>query len=103
MCIRDRVVFDRIREYLTDHKREGVVQVFNKAMNLTLSRTLMTGLNVMIVLLIIFFMGSAAIKGFVFGLFVGIVVGTYSSIFVASAVAVDFLKRKEEKQVALAA
>ncbi|MBP6573531.1 MAG: protein translocase subunit SecDF [Flavobacteriales bacterium] len=97
------VVFDRIREYLTDHKREGVVQVFNKAMNLTLSRTLMTGLNVMIVLLIIFFMGSAAIKGFVFGLFVGIVVGTYSSIFVASAVAVDFLKRKEEKQVALAA
>ncbi|MEO8066790.1 MAG: protein translocase subunit SecDF [Flavobacteriales bacterium] len=97
------VVFDRIREYLTDHKREGVVTVFNKAMNLTLGRTLMTGLNVMIVLLIIFFMGSASIKGFVFGLFAGIVVGTYSSIFVASAVAVDFLKRKEDKQLAMAA
>ncbi|MFZ1687555.1 MAG: protein translocase subunit SecDF [Flavobacteriales bacterium] len=97
------VVFDRIREYLTDHKREGVVTVFNKAMNLTLSRTLMTGLNVMIVLLIIFFMGSASIKGFVFGLFAGIVVGTYSSIFVASAVAVDFLKRKETKHLAMAA
>ena len=97
------VVFDRIREYLTDHKREGVVPVFNKAMNLTLSRTLMTGLNVMIVLLIIFFAGSPSIKGFVFGLFAGIVVGTYSSIFVASAVAVDFLKRKETKQLAMAA
>jgi SecD/SecF fusion protein len=89
------VVFDRIREYLTEHKREDVVTVFNKAMNLTLGRTLMTGLNVMIVLLIIFFLGSVSIKGFVFGLFAGVVVGTYSSIFVASAVAVDFLKRKE--------
>ena len=97
------VVFDRIREYLTDHKREDVETVFNKAMNLTLSRTIMTGLNVMFVLIIIFVMGSASIKGFVFGLFAGIVFGTYSSIFVASAVAVDFLKRREQRQLAAAA
>lgn len=97
------VVFDRIREYLSDHKRDDVETVFNKAMNLTLSRTIMTGLNVMFVLIIIFVMGSVSIQGFVFGLFAGIVFGTYSSIFVASAVAVDFLKRREQRQLAAAA
>jgi SecD/SecF fusion protein len=93
------VVFDRIREYLREHKREPVVTVFNKAMNATLSRTLNTGFNTMLVLLIIFFFGGVSIQGFVFGLFAGILVGTYSSIFIASAVAVDLLKRKKEEVV----
>ncbi|MBV6405446.1 MAG: protein translocase subunit SecD [Flavobacteriales bacterium] len=91
------VVFDRIREYLREHKREDTMTVFNKAINSTLSRTLNTGFNTMLVLLIIFFFGGVSIKGFVFGLFVGIVVGTYSSIFVASAIAADLLKNKERK------
>jgi len=89
------VVFDRIREYLQDHKREPMETVFNKAINSTLSRTLNTGICTMLVLLIIFFFGGVAIKGFVFGLFVGTVVGTYSSIFIASASAVDLLLRRK--------
>lgn len=89
------VVFDRIREYTREHKREPVVSLFNKAINSTLSRTLNTGVCTMLVLLIIFFFGGVSIKGFVFGLFVGTVVGTYSSIFVASASAVDLLLRKK--------
>jgi SecD/SecF fusion protein len=89
------VVFDRIREYMRDHKREPVVTVFNKALNATLSRTLNTGFNTMLVLLIIFFFGGVSIQGFVFGLFAGILVGTYSSIFVASAAAVELLRRRK--------
>ncbi|MBK9076143.1 MAG: protein translocase subunit SecDF [Flavobacteriales bacterium] len=91
------VVFDRIREFTQDHKREAVVPLFNKAINSTLSRTLNTGVCTLIVLLIIFFFGGVSIKGFVFGLFVGTLVGTYSSIFVASAAAVDLLLRKKKK------
>ncbi len=90
------VVFDRIREYVREHKRESTVVVFNKAINSTLSRTLNTGVCTLLVLLIIFFFGGVSIKGFVFGLFFGTLVGTYSSIFVASAVAVDLLKGKEK-------
>ena len=89
------VVFDRIREFTREHKREPVVSLFNKAINSTLSRTLNTGICTMLVLLIIFFFGGVAIKGFVFGLFVGTVVGTYSSIFIASASAVDLLLRRK--------
>ncbi|MBK9289764.1 MAG: protein translocase subunit SecD [Flavobacteriales bacterium] len=89
------VVFDRIREYMHDHKRDPVVTVFNKAINSTLSRTINTGFCTLLVLIIIFFFGGLSIKGFVFGLFFGILVGTYSSIFVASAVAVDLLKDRE--------
>jgi len=97
------VVFDRIREFTREHKREPVVSLFNKAINSTLSRTLNTGICTMLVLLIIFFFGGLSIKGFVFGLFVGTVVGTYSSIFVASASAVDLLLRKKETVTAKAA
>ncbi|MBL7939026.1 MAG: protein translocase subunit SecD [Flavobacteriales bacterium] len=89
------VVFDRIREFTREHKREPVVSLFNKAINSTLSRTLNTGVCSMLVLLIIFFFGGLSIKGFVFGLFIGTLVGTYSSVFVASASAVDLLLRKK--------
>ncbi|HRF80882.1 MAG TPA: protein translocase subunit SecF, partial [Flavobacteriales bacterium] len=89
------VVFDRIREYTRDHKREPVLNLFNMAINSTLSRTLLTGISTLIVLLIIFFFGGVAIKGFVFGLFIGTLVGTYSSIFIASAAAADLLLNKK--------
>ena len=97
------VVFDRIREYVRDHKREPQVVVFNKAINSTLSRTLNTGVCTLLVLVIIFLFGGVSIKGFVFGLFFGTLVGTYSSIFVASAVAVDLLTSKERKAGRVAA
>ncbi|MFZ1616274.1 MAG: protein translocase subunit SecDF [Flavobacteriales bacterium] len=86
------VVFDRIREYLEDHKRDPWGQVFNRAINSTLGRTINTSLTVVIVLLIIFLFGADSIKGFVFAMLVGIGVGTYSSIFIASAVVVDLHK-----------
>jgi SecD/SecF fusion protein len=86
------VVFDRIREYLQDHKREPWAVVFNKAINSTLGRTINTSVTVIIVLLVIFLFGGITIKGFVFAMLVGIAVGTYSSIFIASAVVVDLHK-----------
>ncbi len=89
------VVFDRIREYLLDHKREPYEVVINKAINSTLGRTMNTSLTTLLVLLIIFIFGGVAIKGFIFALLIGILVGTYSSIFVASAVVVDLLKGKD--------
>lgn len=92
------VVFDRIREYLLDHKREPHEVVVNKAINSTLGRTMNTSLTTLLVLVIIFFLGGVAIKGFVFALLIGILVGTYSSIFMASAVVVDLLKGKDRKE-----
>lgn len=86
------VVFDRIREYLQDHKRDPWGSVFNKAINSTLGRTINTSVTVLIVLLVIFLFGADSIKGFVFAMLVGIAVGTYSSIFIASAVVVDLHK-----------
>lgn len=92
------VVFDRIREYLRDHKREDTVTVFNKALNSTLSRTLNTGFCTLMVLAVIYFLGGVSIKGFVFGIFCGTVIGTYSSIFTGSAVAVDLILRREKNE-----
>lgn len=92
------VVFDRIREYLTDHKREPHEVVINKAINSTLGRTMNTSLTTLLVLLIIFMLGGVAIKGFIFALLIGILVGTYSSVFVASAVVVDLLKGKDKRE-----
>jgi SecD/SecF fusion protein len=89
------VVFDRIREYLRDHKRDTNEVVFNKAINSTLGRTLNTGMTTLVVLVVIFLLGGVSIQGFIFALFMGILVGTYSSIFVASAVVLDLLKKRK--------
>lgn len=97
------VVFDRIREFRMDHKRDPVMKVFNLAINSTLSRTLNTGVCTLLVLLIIFFFGGVSIQGFVFGLFAGVLTGTYSSIFVASAVAADLHKKEDRAPIAAAA
>ena len=89
------VVYDRIREYLRDHKREPYAVVINKAINSTLGRTMNTSLTTLLVLVVIFIFGGTAIKGFVFALLIGIGVGTYSSIFVAGAIVTDLLKDKD--------
>lgn len=91
------VVFDRIREYLAEYKREDQKTVINKALNSTLSRTINTSVSTFVVLLTIFLFGGETIKGFAFALMIGVVVGTYSSIFIATPVVIDLSKSEGTK------
>jgi len=88
------VVFDRIREFSLLHKKSSVVQVVNRALNSTLSRTINTSLSTFLVLLTIFIFGGESIKGFAFALMIGVVVGTYSSLFIATPMVIDLSKNK---------
>jgi SecD/SecF fusion protein len=83
------IVFDRIREY--SRKMIGAPKeiVINKAINETLSRTIMTSLTVFLTILILFLVGGEVTKGFAFAMLIGILTGTYSSIFVAAPILVD--------------
>ncbi len=87
------VVFDRIREYLGLYgTKRDEKEVINEALNSTLGRTINTSLSTFVVLFTIFILGGDNIKGFVFALMVGVVVGTYSSIFIATPSVLDFSK-----------
>ena len=86
------IVFDRIREFIGIHTNKDRDTVFNMAINATLSRTIITSLTTSFVVLILFLFGGSSITGFAFALLVGIVVGTYSSIFVATPVMRDLTK-----------
>lgn len=86
------VVFDRIREYLNTYTRKDKKEVINMAINSTVSRTVITSLTTLLVVGILFFFGGTSIKGFAFALLVGIIVGTYSSIFVATPIMSDLSK-----------
>ncbi|MEP7264182.1 MAG: protein translocase subunit SecDF [Bacteroidota bacterium] len=88
------VVFDRIREYLNIHPNMDHKKVINDALNATLSRTINTSLTIFFVLLAIFIFGGDVIRGFAFALLIGIVIGTYSSICIATPVVVDLDKQK---------
>jgi SecD/SecF fusion protein len=90
------VVFDRIREYLSGSKNKEMKPLINEALNSTLSRTFNTSFTIFIVLLAIFLFGGEVIRGFSFALLVGIVVGTYSSICIATPVVIDFTKDSKE-------
>jgi SecD/SecF fusion protein len=91
------VVFDRIREYFRTHnKRKDIVPLVNEALNQTLSRTLNTSLTTLVVMLVIFIWGGDNIRGFMFAMLIGILVGTYSSLFIASPIMVDTLKKSKE-------
>jgi SecD/SecF fusion protein len=83
------IIFDRIRENLGIHVNKDKDEVINMAINSTLSRTIMTSFTTVVVVLILFLFGGASIKGFAFALLVGIVVGTYSSVFIAAPVLHD--------------
>ncbi len=83
------IVFDRIREYLKDHRKEAMGSVINKALNSTLSRTINTSMTTFVVLLIIFIFGGESIRGFIFALMLGVIVGTYSSLYIASPIVND--------------
>ena len=87
------VVFDRIRENLSWKKDTDYKGEINGALNSTLSRTLNTSFTTLLVLFIIFIFGGTAIKGFIFALLMGILVGTYSSIFIATPLLIDFSKK----------
>ena len=93
------VVFDRIREYLKFTKTRDKKNLYNDALNSTLSRTFNTSMSTFIVLLAIFIFGGEAIQGFVFALLIGIVVGTYSSLFIATPVVFDSVKHKKIESV----
>ncbi len=92
------VVFDRIREDLSWKKESDFKSEINGALNSTLSRTINTSMTTFVVLLIIFVFGGAAIKGFIFALIIGILVGTYSSMFVATPLLVDLTKKIQLKK-----
>jgi SecD/SecF fusion protein len=96
------VVFDRIRENLSLHKKAGDKIQINRSLNSTLSRTINTSMTTFIVLLIVFLFGGAAIKGFIFALMIGVIVGTYSSLCIATPVLIDLsgkrMKVDEDKK-----
>jgi len=88
------VVFDRIREYMREHRKMAFGDMVNTALNSTLSRTINTSMTTLFVLLVIFLFGGETIRGFMFALLVGVIVGTYSSLFVASPIMYDSLKKQ---------
>ncbi|MBA4851720.1 protein translocase subunit SecDF [Emticicia sp. BO119] len=101
------VVFDRVREYLSEKRgvKEDIPTVINNALNSTLSRTAVTGFSTLLVLLVLLIFGGETIRGFVFAMFIGVIVGTYSSLFVATPIVVDGMQRdikKEEEKLAAA-
>ena len=88
------VVFDRIRENLGIKAGSEMQAVFNESLNKTISRTLITSVTTLIVVIILFAFGGAALQGFSFALIVGILIGTYSSIYIATPVAMDLSMKK---------
>jgi preprotein translocase subunit SecF len=81
------VIFDRIRENMLKMRRKSTEEVVNASLNQTLSRTIMTGVTTMLVLLALYFLGGEAIAGFSIALIIGVLIGTYSSIYIASETA----------------
>ncbi len=93
------VVFDRIREYMNRYTSKlSKEEVINKAINSTFSRTVITSLTTLFVVLVLFLFGGTSIKGFAFALVVGVIVGTYSSVFIATPVMSDLIGELEVKE-----
>lgn len=89
------IIFDRIREYLAENKRGVMGDLINSALNSTLARTLNTSVTVLFVLLISFLFGGEGVRGFAFAILIGVLIGTYSSICIATPVVIDFGRRKK--------
>jgi preprotein translocase subunit SecF len=87
------IVFDRIRENFSLRRRESYDRMINISINASLSRTIITSLTTLAVVLFLLFMGGEVIHDFAFALMVGIVVGTYSSIYVASPILIEWQNR----------
>jgi SecD/SecF fusion protein len=93
------VVFDRIREYVGLYRKRDKTEIINMALNSTLSRTFSTSLSTFFVLLVIFLFGGEVIRGFTFALLLGVVIGTYSSLFIASPVVYDTIRRGDISRI----
>ena len=93
------VVFDRIREYVGLQRKRERKEIFNTALNSTLSRTFSTSLSTFFVLLAIFLFGGDVIRGFTFALLIGVIVGTYSSLFIATPVVFDTISKDQNIRV----
>ena len=91
------VIFDRIREFITLYPKRDMKENINKAICSTLSRTLNTSGTTIVTLLAMFILGGENLRGFIFALLLGVIIGTYSSVFVATPIAYDILRRKESK------
>ena len=92
------VVFDRIREMMKVYPKEDRYETFNKSLNTTLTRTIMTSLSTLLVLLCIFFLGGDTIRSFTFAMIFGVIVGTFCSLFCAAPIAYNILKNSLRKQ-----
>ena len=92
------VVFDRVREYMQLYPKRGLRELFNDSMNATLARTINTGLSTILVIICILFFGGDAVRSFVFAMLIGVVVGTVTSLFVASPVAFTIMRNQQQKK-----
>jgi SecD/SecF fusion protein len=94
------IVFDRVREFLDGKKAKGNFNsIVNQSINSTMSRTINTSLTMIMVLLIMFVFGGESIRGFIFAMLIGIIVGTYSSLFIATPVLCDTMSEEEHKKI----
>lgn len=91
------VVFDRVRENLKLFKTQNFIDILNKSMNTTMSRTVLTSFTVFIACIALLFFGGEPTRGFAFAMAIGVITGTYSSIFIASALTADWVERKGTK------
>ena len=96
------VVFDRVREYRKLYPKQNLYTTFNKALCSTLSRTMMTSITTLLVLFIMLFLGGESIRSFIFAMILGVIIGTCSSLFIASPVAYWIARRSDKKEAALA-
>lgn len=94
------VIFDRVREYLNDNPRSGIREVVNPALISTFSRTIITSLTLFLVVVVLFFFGGEVLRSFSLAMIIGVVFGTYSSLFIATPIVVDTTKKKEKPAVA---
>jgi len=95
------IVFDRIRENLENRGTNKLLKVFNDSINQTLGRTLITSFTTLIVVIVLLIFGGEVLRGFSFALFVGITVGTFSSIYIATPIVVDLMKKELENENAV--
>ncbi|MCF6349729.1 MAG: protein translocase subunit SecDF [Flavobacteriaceae bacterium] len=93
------VIFDRIREFANNHENWNYKDVVNKALSSTLGRTINTSLTTLVTLLAIFIFGGDSIKGFMFAMIIGVIVGTYSSLFIATPIMYDFIMKGKNKKL----
>ena len=93
------IVFDRVREYLAGKTKGSFAEIVNQSINTTMSRTINTSLTMIVVLLIMFIFGGESIRGFIFAMLIGIIVGTYSSLFIATPILVDTISKEDKNKV----